>query len=207
MVKPQDAKDQLSWFQIEGIHGLPYVPWDEAEVPIYPGKGYCTHGSNLFPTWHRAYVALFEVRLVVRRLHPYLEVPPSLCAASLAIARGRHCYHVRGGPAWLVQGRAGPAVAVLGLGREHASSGRDHPSEDRCHLPSFGPDRGCEPPIRVQIQPDRRQLPASVQVRHDYSQEPEAGRTVSKEERPGSTSPVRCSLDAALSPSSLTVRI
>lgn len=24
--------------------------------------GYCTHGSILFPTWHRPYLALFEVR-------------------------------------------------------------------------------------------------------------------------------------------------
>ncbi len=55
-----------SLFQLGGIHGLPYIPWDGATG----GKawddstqwgGYCTHGSVLFPTWHRPYVMLFEV--------------------------------------------------------------------------------------------------------------------------------------------------
>lgn len=59
----KDQKDVVSWFQIEGIHGLPYIVWDGANDTIYPGAGYCTHGSNLFPTWHRIYVSLFEVRL------------------------------------------------------------------------------------------------------------------------------------------------
>ena len=31
-------------------------------------KGYCTHGTVLFPTWHRPYVALFEVRTESRGL-------------------------------------------------------------------------------------------------------------------------------------------
>lgn len=49
-----------SYYQIAGIHGRPFVPWDN--VPFAPGRkgGYCTHSSTLFPTWHRPYVALFE---------------------------------------------------------------------------------------------------------------------------------------------------
>ncbi|KAI0667737.1 tyrosinase [Trametes maxima] len=59
MDTPQD--DDRSFFQIAGIHGLPYVPWNYAGEAA-PGKptGYCVHGSVLFPTWHRPYVALFE---------------------------------------------------------------------------------------------------------------------------------------------------
>ena len=61
---------------IEGIHGLPYTTWPKREwnkdIPgkkIDPEKdwfgGFCTHSSILFLTWHRPYLALFEVCLVV----------------------------------------------------------------------------------------------------------------------------------------------
>ncbi|KAL9102921.1 MAG: hypothetical protein Q9163_001981 [Psora crenata] len=50
--------DLLSYFQVSGIHGRPYIPWDG--VQGFYQAGYCTHGSILFPSWHRAYVALFE---------------------------------------------------------------------------------------------------------------------------------------------------
>jgi hypothetical protein len=57
-----DPHDRLSFFQVAGIHGQPNVPWDE---PINQaesaGKGYCTHNNILFPIWHRAYLALYEV--------------------------------------------------------------------------------------------------------------------------------------------------
>ena len=46
-----------------GIHGRPFVDWDN--VHASPGDdqtGYCTHASILFPTWHRPYLALYEVR-------------------------------------------------------------------------------------------------------------------------------------------------
>lgn len=51
---------QSSYYQIAGIHGRPFIPWDN--VAFAPGRtgGYCTHSSTLFPTWHRPYVALFE---------------------------------------------------------------------------------------------------------------------------------------------------
>ncbi len=55
-----------SFFQVGGIHGLPYVPWNgvRGQRPWNPNTtwgGYCTHGSVLFPTWHRPYMMLFEV--------------------------------------------------------------------------------------------------------------------------------------------------
>jgi tyrosinase len=58
----------LSHFSIGGIHGLPYVSWEGAggNRPVQGSRwnGYCTHGNVLFPTWHRPYVALYEVRVV-----------------------------------------------------------------------------------------------------------------------------------------------
>jgi hypothetical protein len=48
-----------------GIHGMPYMPWNESTLPqSVPVLGYCTHNSSLFPSWHRPYVALFEVRIL-----------------------------------------------------------------------------------------------------------------------------------------------
>ena len=64
------ANDQniiQSFFQVAGIHGLPNQPWDGVvgSTPFDPNSGqwggYCTHGSVLFPTWHRPYVMLYEV--------------------------------------------------------------------------------------------------------------------------------------------------
>ncbi|KAF9069697.1 tyrosinase [Rhodocollybia butyracea] len=59
--KSQDEVD--SFFQIGGIHGLPYIPWDGSgskPVDSDAWEGYCTHGSVLFPTFHRPYVLLIE---------------------------------------------------------------------------------------------------------------------------------------------------
>ena len=57
--------NSTSHFSIGGIHGLPYVEWEGAggAQPVKGSQwgGYCTHGCVLFPTWHRPYVALYEV--------------------------------------------------------------------------------------------------------------------------------------------------
>ncbi|MCJ1331076.1 hypothetical protein MMC10_007763 [Thelotrema lepadinum] len=50
---------QLSYYEISGIHGYPNGPWDGV-TGNGGGVGYCTHGSVLFPVWHRPYLALFE---------------------------------------------------------------------------------------------------------------------------------------------------
>ncbi|KAF0317000.1 tyrosinase [Colletotrichum asianum] len=56
-----DPKQKLSWFQIAGIHGKPYVAWDEdPQKGKTADRGYCTHNSILFSTWHRAYMLLWE---------------------------------------------------------------------------------------------------------------------------------------------------
>ncbi|KAK0671448.1 common central domain of tyrosinase-domain-containing protein [Cercophora samala] len=57
-----DPKEKTSYFQIAGIHGQPFIPWDEDESMKVEnkGSGYCTHNSILFTTWHRPYMLLFE---------------------------------------------------------------------------------------------------------------------------------------------------
>jgi hypothetical protein len=54
------ARDPTSYYQISGIHGEPHVPWNGATAQ--KSGSYCQHGSVLFPTWHRSYLLLFEVR-------------------------------------------------------------------------------------------------------------------------------------------------
>ncbi|KAK8872485.1 tyrosinase domain protein [Apiospora arundinis] len=68
--------DQLSYYRIAGIHGSPSVSWNmgRESIPLNDrtandshkqGKGdnYCHHNDYLFPTWHRAYMMLFERRV------------------------------------------------------------------------------------------------------------------------------------------------
>ena len=49
----------------EGIHGQPYQTWPigNTDVPHVEDnyKGFCTHSSIVFLTWHRPYLSLFEV--------------------------------------------------------------------------------------------------------------------------------------------------
>jgi Common central domain of tyrosinase len=54
--------NDLSYYQISGIHGYPYVPWQEDPgfVPANRNRGYCTHSSSIFTTWHRPYLVLLE---------------------------------------------------------------------------------------------------------------------------------------------------
>ena len=64
-------ENAFSYYEISGIHGQPARAWDNVTSAGFdkPGDkehwpGYCAHGSVLFPLWHRAYLAQFEVILV-----------------------------------------------------------------------------------------------------------------------------------------------
>ena len=73
--------DPMSYFQIagtrhlpatmqqlttEGIHGYPHIAWDGVSGNgTY--AGFCMHSDQLFPSWHRPYLALFEVRRTILR--------------------------------------------------------------------------------------------------------------------------------------------
>ncbi|RPA75533.1 Di-copper centre-containing protein [Ascobolus immersus RN42] len=61
-ISKQDNKDKMSYYEIAGIHGLPFRAWsDVTDGPI--ANGYCPHGTVLFPTWHRAYLLMIEQTL------------------------------------------------------------------------------------------------------------------------------------------------
>ncbi|KAI0821744.1 common central domain of tyrosinase-domain-containing protein [Trametes gibbosa] len=80
-----------SYFQIAGIHGAPYSAWDGAgngPDPAQIFKGYCTHGSVLFPTWHRPYVALIEQAIQKHALEiaeKYATYQPLWKAAAISL--------------------------------------------------------------------------------------------------------------------------
>ncbi|KAK8089605.1 hypothetical protein PG997_004566 [Apiospora hydei] len=53
--------DPYSWYRMAGIHAAPFVDYGGVQaLPDGGLNGYCTHVSNLFPTWHRPYLAYFE---------------------------------------------------------------------------------------------------------------------------------------------------
>lgn len=56
---PRNAEDDT--LTNTGIHGYPYRSWDGVDGKYQ--TGYCTHGSVIFPTWHRPYLSLFEQRI------------------------------------------------------------------------------------------------------------------------------------------------
>jgi tyrosinase len=64
-MQKDNQADVPSFFSVGKVHGLPYKTWDGAvgSHPWNPNTtwgGYCTHGSVLFPTWHRPYMILYE---------------------------------------------------------------------------------------------------------------------------------------------------
>ncbi|OTB03798.1 hypothetical protein M426DRAFT_12300 [Hypoxylon sp. CI-4A] len=70
--KRKDKDNSLSYFQVAGIHGVPYDIWPKKawnkklegmKAPNDEPTGFCTHTSIIFLTWHRPYLALFESTL------------------------------------------------------------------------------------------------------------------------------------------------
>ncbi|OCH83762.1 Di-copper centre-containing protein [Obba rivulosa] len=67
-MQDHEFSNDFSFAAIGGIHGYPFVQWGNSGAPSPPTNkdhfgGYCTHGSVVFPTWHRPYVALYEQEL------------------------------------------------------------------------------------------------------------------------------------------------
>jgi hypothetical protein len=81
--------DPRSYYQIAGIHGLPYTPYDEVKwkLPRSDKKdvtdedfgGHCLHSSQLFPTWHRPYMLLIEQVWIHMLLHSMAFMPAEHC--------------------------------------------------------------------------------------------------------------------------------
>lgn len=56
-----DKSDVLSYYQIAGIHGRPFVSWNGFATPLDNQAGFCPHGQVLFGSWHRPFLAAYEV--------------------------------------------------------------------------------------------------------------------------------------------------
>ncbi|PVH75831.1 Di-copper centre-containing protein [Cadophora sp. DSE1049] len=64
MLQYTPQSDSLSWYEIAGIHGRPFIPFGNIQPKQgNEQNGYCNHVSILFPTWHRPYLALYEQAL------------------------------------------------------------------------------------------------------------------------------------------------
>ncbi|KAH7136840.1 tyrosinase [Dactylonectria estremocensis] len=84
----QNPKEQGSFFQVAGIHGKPYVEFNNAGASTSNGwRGYCPHGENLFLPWHRPYLVLFEQRLVATAVKLANSYPSKVRAKYLSAAR------------------------------------------------------------------------------------------------------------------------
>jgi tyrosinase len=57
----KDKGDKLSYYQIAGVHGRPFTSWNNFPTPLVNQAGFCPHGSTLFGSWHRPYLAIYEV--------------------------------------------------------------------------------------------------------------------------------------------------
>lgn len=88
MQSNKQETDPLSYYQISGIHGVPFVPWQETSVATQDDStGYCTHTSVLFATWHRPFLALFEERLLKHAIYVASKFTGSSAARYQAAAR------------------------------------------------------------------------------------------------------------------------
>lgn len=73
-----NQSEDTSWYGLTGIHGRPYKPWNDAQASseAMANSGYCTHVSGIFLTWHRPYLALYEVsHLLVKSSLPNVFHP------------------------------------------------------------------------------------------------------------------------------------
>lgn len=53
--------DTLSYYQVAGVHGRPLKTWNNFPTPLLNQAGFCPHAQTLFGSWHRPYLAVFEV--------------------------------------------------------------------------------------------------------------------------------------------------
>ncbi|KAF3035065.1 hypothetical protein E8E11_001062 [Didymella keratinophila] len=59
----KDKNDRLSYYQVVGVHGRPFVTWNNFPTPLVNQAGFCPHAMTLFGSWHRPYLAIFEQAL------------------------------------------------------------------------------------------------------------------------------------------------
>ncbi|RYO37438.1 hypothetical protein AA0113_g11418 [Alternaria arborescens] len=71
-----DQSQKTSFYQVAGIHGVPFKQWDGVNGTAgQEMMGYCPHTSSMFGPWHRPYLALFEQVLHDRAVDVANEYP------------------------------------------------------------------------------------------------------------------------------------
>ncbi|KAH7128377.1 tyrosinase precursor [Dendryphion nanum] len=84
----KSPNELLSYYQLAGIHGEPFVPWNGVNGnPKASFGGYCTHSSILFLPWHRPYLATFEQALYASVQKIANTFPSNLRAGYVAAAK------------------------------------------------------------------------------------------------------------------------
>ena len=81
LMNDPDSSQLMGYYQIAGIHGLPKALWDnvysEHETPQNRDySGYCTHGVQEFPAWHRPYLGMIE-QTIFKKMSDIAETFPS----------------------------------------------------------------------------------------------------------------------------------
>jgi tyrosinase len=56
----KDKREVMSFYQVSGVHGRPFVSWNNFPSPLVNQAGFCPHGMTLFGSWHRPYLAAYE---------------------------------------------------------------------------------------------------------------------------------------------------
>ncbi|ETS85736.1 hypothetical protein PFICI_03761 [Pestalotiopsis fici W106-1] len=82
-LKSAPPSDWMGYYQIAGIHGLPTQVWDnetgvDKKGQASNGQGYCPHGDEKFPTWHRPYIAMLEQTVYLKMLDIAEQFPASV---------------------------------------------------------------------------------------------------------------------------------
>lgn len=68
IMQNRSTTDDLSYFGLAGIHGAPWSGWGgQTSDHQTKDENFCVHNDYTFPTWHRVYMALFEVGLSLRK--------------------------------------------------------------------------------------------------------------------------------------------
>lgn len=124
------SSNELSYYQIAGIHGMPFQTWDAVQQCSTCASdgwgGYCTHNDDLFPLWHRPYVALFEVKIRECATNSNERIRTDMDAATSPIAGCNHCQSIRRrSPSRLCGCSKRFASSLLGLGNESHHTGRE----------------------------------------------------------------------------------
>ncbi|KAI0743208.1 common central domain of tyrosinase-domain-containing protein [Irpex lacteus] len=81
-MQEMDPEDPTLYYALAGIHGCPYQPWPASHLHDADTTKkrtqwlwYCTHGTVLFPTWHRPHILALEQHIHATHLASLYTTP------------------------------------------------------------------------------------------------------------------------------------